>query len=60
MPFAKNSGRKPSLPEAHRSISVPNGKSSWRKEILSTPAMLYIYCANTGLATNFPEKVGSN
>lgn len=31
MPFAKNPGRKPSLPEVHRSVSVPNVKSFWRK-----------------------------
>lgn len=31
MPFAKNPGRKPSLPEIHRSVSVPNVRSFWRK-----------------------------
>lgn len=31
MPFAKNLGRKPSLPEVHRSVAVPNVKSFWRK-----------------------------
>lgn len=31
MPFPENSSKKPSLPEVHRSIRVPNTKSSWRK-----------------------------
>lgn len=31
MPFSENTGKKPSLPEAYRSVSVPNVKSFWRK-----------------------------
>lgn len=31
MPFSENHTRKPSLPEVHRSIKVPNVKSFWRK-----------------------------
>ncbi len=31
MPFSENPTRKPSLPEVHRSIKVPNVKSFWRK-----------------------------
>ena len=36
MPFAKNPGRKPSLPEVHRSVSVPNVRSFWRKMLAYT------------------------
>lgn len=31
MPFSENPTRRPSLPEVHRSIKVPNVKSFWRK-----------------------------
>jgi manganese transport protein len=31
MPFPENSSRKPSLPEVHRSIAIPNTKNVWRK-----------------------------
>ncbi|MEH2361424.1 Nramp family divalent metal transporter [Nostoc sp.] len=31
MPFPENPDRKPSLPEVHRSIKIPNTKSIWRK-----------------------------
>lgn len=31
MPFTKNPPTRPSLPEVHRSIRVPNSKSFWRK-----------------------------
>ncbi|MGI2903152.1 Nramp family divalent metal transporter [Tolypothrix sp. VBCCA 56010] len=31
MPFPENSSRKPSLPEVHRSIAIPNTKNIWRK-----------------------------
>ena len=31
MPFSENPTRRPSLPEVHRSITVPNVKSFWRK-----------------------------
>lgn len=31
MPFSENPTRKPSLPEVHRTIKVPNVKSFWRK-----------------------------
>ncbi len=31
MPFTENSSRKPSLPEVHRSIAIPNTKNIWRK-----------------------------
>ncbi|MEH2382114.1 MAG: Nramp family divalent metal transporter [Nostoc sp.] len=31
MPFPENPDRKPSLPELHRSIKIPNTKSIWRK-----------------------------
>ncbi len=36
MRFSVNTGRKPSLPEVHRSVLVPNGKSSWRKMLAYT------------------------
>ena len=31
MPSSENPARRPSLPEVHRSIAVPNVKSFWRK-----------------------------
>ncbi|MDZ8055579.1 MAG: Nramp family divalent metal transporter [Aulosira sp. ZfuVER01] len=31
MPFPENQDRKPSLPEVHRSIAIPNTKNIWRK-----------------------------
>ena len=36
MPFSENEtpARRPSLPEVHRSIKVPNGKSFWRKMLV--------------------------
>ena len=36
MPFSENENpaRRPSLPEVHRSIKVPNGKSFWRKMLV--------------------------
>lgn len=34
MPFSENPTRRPSLPEVHRSIKVPNIKSFWRKMLV--------------------------
>ena len=31
MPFPEDTSRKPSLPEVHRSIAIPNTKNVWRK-----------------------------